>query len=234
MRIIKFMCIVSLFTAAIVESAAQSVDDICLKNIEALGGKVAVNNVKSLKITQVGTSHGSNMPIVTILVPGKIYYQKVRTSIGGMVSCVNGNDAWTHTTAPTPKTTTIPWAKAKSMLIDSKFYGPLYDYYVNGEESDVKIISIDGHSTINREDCYKLTVTYKSGYKTTVFVSKLDNMIKKAESSSGIVRYNNYKKVNGVMIPRYVEITNALGTVTAVVSKVNINSKINNDMFSRP
>ena len=51
-------------------------------------------------------------------------------------------------------------------------------------------------------------------------------MIKKVESSLGSIRYNNYKKVDGVMIPQYVEITNTMGTVSAVITKVKINSKI--------
>lgn len=220
--------------ATTVELAAQSISDICLKNVEALGGKVAVNNVNSLEIIQVGTSNGNNMPMVTILVPGKIYYQKVHTSVGTMITCVNGSDGWTHTAMPVPKTTDISTIRAKSILIDSKFYGPLFDYYVNGEKSDVNTICLNGYSTIDRDKCYQLSVTYKSGYKATVFVSLLDNMIKKVESSLGSIRYNNYKKVDGVMIPQYVEITNTMGTVSAVITKVKINSKINYDIFSRP
>ena len=234
MKTIKLMCIVFLLMVTTMELAAQSVADICKKNVEALGGKTLVNNVKSIKITQVGTSQGRNMPMVTIIIPGKAYYQKVRTPAGVMITCVKGRDGWTHTTIPAPKTITIPEVRARSMLIDSKFYGPLFDFYVNGEDSDVKTIILDGHSTIDREDCYRLSITYKSGYKATVFVSLLDNMIKKVETPSGTIRYSNYKKDNGVMIPRYVEITNVMGTVTAVVSKVNINSRINNDIFARP
>lgn len=233
MKFVKKSCIFSLLMAVSASASAQSIDDICAKHVENLGG-TAVSKVSSLKITQVGTSQGNNIPMTTILVPGKTYYQKVRTVYGSLTTCVNGNDAWTYTTSPSPKTTTIPAVMAKSMLIDSKFYGPLYDYYVNGDASDVKTISIEGHSTIDREDCYKLLVTYKSGYKATAYVSTLDHMIKKVESLSGTLKYNNYKKSSGVMIPRYVEMTNANGTITTVVSKVDINCKVKNDILSRP
>lgn len=214
--------------------SAQSVDDICAKHVENLGGSTAIANVKSLKITQIGTSQGNDIPMTTILIPGKTYYQKVRTAIGSLTTCVNGDDAWTYTTSPSPKTTSIPPIMAKSMLIDSKFYGPIYDYYINGNASDVKGISIDGHSTIDREDCFKFIITYKSGYKVTAYVSSLNYMLKKVESASGTFKYDNYKKASGVMIPRYVEMTNANGTITTVVSKVEVNCKIKNDIFTRP
>lgn len=234
MKYVKCLSVWSLFILANIHLQAQTIDDICAKNVESLGGKEAVEKVKSLKITQVGTSQGKNMPMTTIMIPGKVYYQKVRTSMGILITCANGNEGWTYTTMPMPKTNTLPVNTAKSLLIDSKFYGPIYDYYVNGDESDVKEISIDGHLTIDREDCHKLNITYKSGYKISVYVSSLDNMIRKTETPAGIIKFKNYKKTSGVMIPRYVEITNINGTITATVSKVSINSNINNDIFTRP
>ena len=56
--------------------SAQSVNDICARHVENLGGSAAIANIKSLKITQVGTSQGNDIPMTTILIPGKTYYQK--------------------------------------------------------------------------------------------------------------------------------------------------------------
>ena len=228
------MSLLALLLAVPIIAGAQSVMDLCKKNVEDLGGKSAVETVKSLKITQVGTSQGKNMPMVTILIPGKAYYQKIRTDMGSFTTCVNGNEGWTYTTSPAPKLNIMPSKMMKSLLIDSKFYGPLYDYYVNGAKADVVTITNEGHTTIDRENCYKLAVTYKSGYKVTIYLSSLSYMIKKVESVTGIIKYNNYKKIGGVMIPRYLEISNGNGLVTAVVSKVSVNSKIRNDLFARP
>lgn len=213
---------------------AQGVDELCRLHVEKLGGKLAVEKIKSLRITQVGTSQGINMPMTTVLVPGKSYYQKVRNGVGYFVTCAHENKGWTYTTTSAPKSAKIPDNMVKSLMIDSKYYGPLYDYYVNAAESDVSAITVVGHTLVDREKCYKLLVTYKSGYKSTVYLSSHSYMIKKVESAVGVIRYSNYKKASNVMIPRYIEMSNNNGTITSVVSKVEINCKIDNDLFLCP
>ncbi|MDR4931603.1 hypothetical protein [Segatella bryantii] len=213
---------------------AQSVKELCEHNVEKLGGKVAIERVKTLRITQIGTSNGLNMPTTTVILPGKAYYQKVRTSMGIFTTCVYDNKGWSYSSAQPTKVTDLPSNMARSLIIDSKFYGPLCDYYINGSNSDVKSIAKEGETTIDREKCFKLGVTYKSGYKATVYLSALDYMIRKVESPVGIFKYRNYKKVDQVMIPRYIEVTNNRGTIISVVSSIKVNSKVKNDMFARP
>lgn len=214
--------------------SAQSVKDLCNHHVEELGGKAAIQRVETLKITQVGTSNGMNMPTTTVIIPGKAYYQKVRTGMGTYTTCAYGDKGWSSSTTQSSKTIDLPSKMVRSLIIDSKFYGPLCDYYINGSNSNVESIVKEGETTVDREKCFKLGVTYKSGYKATVYLSTLDYMIRKVESPTGIFKYRNYKKTGQVMIPRYVEVTNNKGTITSVVSSIKINGKVKNDMFSRP
>lgn len=214
--------------------SAQSVENLCDHHVEELGGKAAIQRVETLKITQVGTSNGMNMPITTVMMPGKAYYQKVRTDKGTYTTCAYGDKGWSSSTTQSSEAIDLPSMMVRSLIIDSKFYGPLCDYYINGSNSDVESIVKEGETTVDREKCFKLGVTYKSGYKATVYLSTLDYMIRKVESPVGIFKYRNYKKTDQVMIPRYVEVTNNKGTITSVVSSIKINGKIKNDMFSRP
>ena len=220
--------------AVALASNGQTVDELCKSNVTALGGKSAIGNVKTLKITQVGTSQGTNMPMTTVLMPGKAYYQKIRTSAGSIVTSVKDSHGWTYASMPQPSTTELSVPMAKSMLIQSKFYGPLYDYYVNRDASDVKTISMLKTENIDREKCFNLEVIYKSGYKANIYLSSRDYMIRKVVSPTGTIKYRNYKKAKGVMIPRYVEMTNSNGNITAVVSQVKVNCKIEDDLFTRP
>lgn len=231
---IKSILLASTLLATSLTMSAQMVNELCQSHVRALGGKTMVNAIRTLKITQVGTLQGTNMPMITILIPGKAYYQKIRTSMGTMVSCVYGTKGWTYSSYPQLRTTSLSEPMAKSMLIQSKFYGPLYDYYVNGDSSDVKSITKLGMENIDREKCYHLEVIYKSGYKANVYLSSHDYMIYKVVSPTGVIKYGNYKKMKGVMIPRYIEIINGRGNITAIVSKININSEINNVLFTRP
>lgn len=231
---IKNLTCLVLMLASPMLVCAQSVKELCEHNVEKLGGKAAIEHVETLKITQVGTSNGMNMPTTTVIMPGKAYYQKVRTSMGTFTTCAYDNNGWSNSTTQSSKTVDLSSKMAQSLIIDSKFYGPLCDYYINGNNSDVGSIVKEGETTVDREKCFKLEVTYKSGYKATVYLSALDYMIRKVESPMGIFKYRNYKKVGQVMIPRYVEVTNNRGTITSVVSSVKINSKVKNDMFARP
>lgn len=214
--------------------SAQSVEDLCDYHVGELGGKAAIQRVETLKITQVGTSNGMNMPITTVMMPGKAYYQKVRTEKGTYTTCAYGDKGWSSSTTQSSEAIDLPLMMVRSLIIDSKFYGPLCDYYINGSNSDVETIVKEGETTVDREKCFKLGVTYKSGYKATVYLSTLDYMIRKVESPMGIFKYRNYKKTCQVMIPHYVEVTNNKGTITSVVSNIKINGKVKNDMFSRP
>lgn len=231
---VKNLTCLALMLASSMLVSAQSVKELCEHNVEKLGGKVAIEQVKTLKVTQIGTSNGMNMPTTTVIMPGKAYYQKICTGMGTFTTCAYGNKGWSNSTAQSSKTMDLPSKMVCSLIIDSKFYGPLCDYYINGSNSDVESIVNEGETTVDREKCFKLGVTYKSGYKATVYLSALDYMIRKVESPAGIFKYRNYERAGQVMIPRYVEVTNNRGTITSVVSSVKINSKVKNDMFSRP
>lgn len=158
--------------------SAQSVKDLCDHHVEELGGKAAIQRVETLKITQVGTSNGINMPTTTVIMPGKAYYQKVRTAMGTYTTCAYGDKGWSSSSTQSSMTIDLPSKMVRSLIIDSKFYGPLCDYYINGISSDVESIVKEGETTVDREKCFKLGVTYKSGYKATVYLSSLDYMTK--------------------------------------------------------
>ena len=116
--------------------SAQSVKDLCDHHVEELGGKAAIQRVKTLEITQVGTSNGMNMPTTTVIIPGKAYYQKVRTGMETYTTCAYGDKGWSSSTTQSSKTIDLPSKMVRSLIIDSKFYGPLCDYYINGSNSN--------------------------------------------------------------------------------------------------
>lgn len=232
MKTVQLFLLLSLLCPSLMMNA-QTVDEICQHHVKALGGEQAVNNIKTLKMVQTGTSQGMDMPITSIVIPGKAYYQKIQTSMGYIISSVHGDSGWTYSSSSSRKTTLSP-AMTQSMLIQSKFYGPLFDYYVNKKTTEVKNITMAGTTTIDREKCYHLEVYYKSGYKATVYLSSRNYMILKAISPAGTIKYGNYRKVKGVLIPYYIEIFNNQGTIVATTFKIEINGKIDNALFAHP
>ena len=88
---------ISLCCAVVVSvcAHAQSVEELCKEHVDHLGGKTAVEKVKTIKIQQVTPSKISPTSVYTYYEPGKVYFQKRRSreltltcSRNSMVHCM--------------------------------------------------------------------------------------------------------------------------------------------------
>lgn len=224
---ILLLCIATIATA-------QTVENLCIKHIEHLGGAKAASKISSLKIKQIATSNKMEMPITTILVPGKVYYQTIKSIYGTSTTSVTQEKGWINNPFATPNYKELSPNTIKTYIINSKYLGPLYDYTVNGKNSDVLSISIEDTTNINRDICYKLQVTYKSGYTIHVYLSQNNYMIKKVDTPFGITQYDNYRKVKGVMMPYYIEISNQQGVMTSIVTTIQTNVNVDYAKIAHP
>lgn len=213
---------------------AQTAENLCKKNVEYLGGVNATSKISSLKIKMIATSNNMEMPITTILVPGKVYYQTIKSLYGTSITSVTSDKGWIQNPFATPHYNELPKNSIKTYLINSKYLGPLYDYAVNGNSSDIATISIEDSINVDRDLCYKLQVVYKSGYTIHVFLSKSSYMIKKVETPIGITKYDNYKRVKGVMMPYYIETTNNQGVMISIVTTIQPNIKVDYAKIAQP
>lgn len=214
--------------------SSQNVEDICKTHIERLGGAENVQKVKSVYIEQIIYSNNRELPQSTIIVPGKVYYQEVNFQQGKNVISVVDGKGWMINPFVSSKVKELTEKEANSYMINSKVFGPLYDYYTNKESSEVRDILIEGELQIKKKDCYKLKVTYQSGFIATVYLSKKDYMIQKVENSFGSMEYSDYKKVDQVMFPLCVEITNKMGVMVGEVITLKTNIDIDYGRLSKP
>jgi hypothetical protein len=203
-------------------------------HVEKLGGVSNLNTIENINIEQTVYSNNTEIPQTTLIVPGKVFYQEINFPIGKNIICVVDGSGWMLNPYISTKANILSEKEAENYMINSNVYGPLYDYYINKEKSIVKEILLEGEKKIERDNCYKLKAVYKSGFVVYVYVSKKSFMIRKSENDLGAMTYSDYKKVNNVMFPFVIEITNKMGVITGEVIDLKVNIKINNEKFNKP
>ena len=93
---------ISLCCAVVVSvcAHAQSVEELCKEHVDHLGGKMAVEKVKTIKIQQVTPSKISPTSVYAYYEPGKVYFQKRRSRELTLTTCATLKDAWNHSSYP--------------------------------------------------------------------------------------------------------------------------------------
>ena len=219
---------------AVVGICAQTVDDICAQNVHQLGGMAAAAKIKSLQLQQIVVAQGGEMPVTTLLVPGVAFYQRVKSPLGTMMVCAYRDKGWTFNSAPTPQTELMSADMIESYIIGSKFLGPLFDYYVNRKESDVASLTLIGEKDLDGEPCFELEASYRSGYKMLVCMSRKDGLIRQTSSPAGVIRYEDYRNVGGVMVPFMVLSSNAQGLILTRVTSAQVNVDLEGKILAMP
>ena len=213
---------------------AQSVEELCKEHVSHLGGKAAVEKVRTIKMQQVTPEKVSPTMVYTYSEPGKIYFQRKRSRELTLTTCATLKEAWNHSSYPVSETQSLSTQAKKTLLLQSKFYGPLYDYAVHGDSSDVASVSLGGTVDVDGVPCYALNVVYKSGNKAQVDIAKKDYMIKRIISPIGVLKYGDYRTVSGLKLPYHLESYTRQGSIVLDVFRTDINSTINHQELERP
>lgn len=212
---------------------AQNIRDICKIHIERLGGIDAINKIENISVEQVLYSNNREIPQTTIIIPYKLFYQEVSIQFKKNIICVIDGKGWFVNSYLSEMSKDLSEKDANIYMSNSNIFGPLYDYYSDNGKSMVKNITLEGEEKVGKSTCYKLKVIYKSDFVVYVYVSQKDYMILKSKNNFGTIVYSDYKKVNKVMFPFSIEITNAGGVMTGDVINLKTNIKIDYDMFNK-
>ena len=84
------------------------------------------------------------------------------------------------------------------------------------------------------ESCFELEASYRSGYKMLVCVSRKDGLIWQTSSPAGVIRYEDYRNVGGVMVPFMVLSSNAQGLILTRVTSAQVNVDLEGKILAMP
>jgi hypothetical protein len=213
---------------------AQTVDEIINKFTDALGGKDKISQVKSIYTENTVEAMGNTSNSIEYLVQGKGF--KSESEFQGMkiVNCVTDKGGWLiNPFAGGTDAQAMPDGAYKASKDQIYFGGSLLDYANKGNK--VELAGEEGNN-------YKLKVT-KEGTETTYFIDKSTYYVNKAVAKGEMMGQSieietdlsDYKKTDfGIVVPYSRTINYGGFSVTAKVSKVEVNKDIDLKIFEMP
>jgi hypothetical protein len=215
---------------------AQTVDEIVNKNVDAMGGKDKLDQIKTVYSTNTTQVMGNEGPMTTQIVNGKGY--RLDTEVNGqkMTQVYTDKGGWQinpYMGATTPQA--IPDEVYKQSKGQLYFTGPLYNYAAKGNK--VELLGKDGNA-------YKLKITNADSVETIAYVDATTYYLTKitrqtnfmGQSMELSVTFSNFKKADlGITIPYTTEISyGGQFTITNNVNKIEFNKAIDPAVFEMP
>ena len=213
---------------------AQTAEDIVAKNLQAIGGKDAVTNTKSVVITSNLEVMGNDVPTTTTIVAGKGFKSETDFQGTKIVQCVTDHGGWAVNPMAGQNTpTAISDADLKTSQAQLNIV-PLTNYAANGGK-----LELVGKDTAD----YKVKLTNDNGYNVTYYINMKTYFIDKedvhltmqGQQVDGSVVFSDYRKLdNGLFIPYKIERALPQYTLNITHQKVEINKEIDPAVFEMP
>ena len=214
---------------------AQTADEIVNKYVAAVGGKTAIENIKTLYIESDVDVMGNNAPSTTWIVNGKGFKSELDFNGSKIVQCVNEKGGWTINPMMGSSTAQpLPDEQLKVMKGRIDVGGPLYDYAAKGGK-----IELLGQDSVD----YKVKLTTADGIPVTFFVNKKTYLIDKTVSTVSAqgqdmettAIFSDYRKLdNGYVINFGQQVSLPMYTLNITHKKVEINKPIDPAIFEMP
>ena len=216
---------------------AQTADEVVNKYVAAIGGKPAIESVKTLYIESDAEAMGNQLPSVTWIVNGKGYKNEVDFNGTKIVNCFSEKGGWSINPMTGASTATaMPEEQTKSMKGQMNVGGPLYDYAAKGS----KIELVPGKDAADSDYRIKLTAAAAT---TTFSINKKTYYIDKSVTSANMmgqdveitVSFSDYRKIDGGYVLAFSQsIVNPQYTVNITHKKVEVNKPIDPAIFDMP
>jgi len=222
-------------------AAAQTVDEIIAKSIEARGGEAKLRAVKSMRFTgkfEVGP--GMEAPTTLLLKrPGMV---RLEFSLQGMtaIQAYDGKDGW-DVMPFQGKKDPEPMAAddVKQMEDQADMDGPLMDYKAKGNT-----VEYLGKEKAEGSDAYKLKVTKKNGNVETTYIDADTGLEVKTVAKIKIrgneteveTTYSDFRTVEGLTLPFAFEqgVVGSPQKQKFTIEKVEVNPDLSDAQFHMP
>lgn len=217
-------------------AATPTADEIVSKHLAAIGGKDAINQVKSLTMDTSVQVMGNELPSTTTILDGVGF--KTETDFNGskIVQCVNGKGGWNiNPMAGSSDPTPMSDDEYKAARPQIHVGGSLLDYA--GQGSKVELVGKDANG-------YKVKLTTKDGVEETYVFDPATYYVKTMSRKGSMqgqevdvtTTYTDYKKTDvGYMMPYQMDVDfGGQFQLSISVKKVELNKTIDPSIFDMP
>jgi outer membrane lipoprotein-sorting protein len=224
-----------------VAAAAQTVDEIVQKNIDARGGMQKLKAIKSIKATGKLTIPGPGIeaPITMQQKRPNAFRMEVTLQGKSMVQAYDGDSGWKiDPFQGSSEPEKLAGDDLKDAQEQADIDGPLVDYKAKGHT-----VEFVGKEDLEGTPVYKLKLTLKTGDVSYLYIdagSFLDLKITSKRKSSGseieVDSYqSNYKPVGGVLFPFSIEQKIQGQTVAQIaIDKIDLDAPLDDAAFKMP
>ena len=241
-RLLLLTLVPAVLTGVPIASADDlgSVDAIIAKMIESLGGRKAMDNVKTMRVTgkMVMGDGAMEAPLrLEFKLPSSLRMEFTFQGMTG-IQAYDGETGW-FTMPFMGKTDPekMPPEQVKQIADQADLHGPLVDYAKKGNK-----VELLGKEDDEGSEVYKLKVTKKNG-DVEIHLLDAEHLIplktKTKVDFQGTemeveVSYGDYKEVAGLMVAHSIETRTDMMSQTFTFEKVEINVDLPDDRFTMP
>jgi hypothetical protein len=221
-------------TAAAVPSLTA--DEVVAKYLDAIGGKAAIGQVKSISMELSVQVMGNDAPGTTVVVDGVGYRNETLFNDSKIIQVYTPKGGWqVNPMAGMMDPTPLPDDQYKAGKDQIYVGGQFYDYAAKG--SKIELLGRDG-------DTYKIKLTTKDDLATTYVIDGATFLVRSATRAGKMqdqdvditTTYTDYRKMDGGYTVPY-----AIGVdfggqfqITIAVKKVEVNKTIDPAIFDMP
>ncbi|MEN8120148.1 MAG: hypothetical protein ABFS35_07365 [Bacteroidota bacterium] len=228
-----FLIILFLCVSPIVK--AQNVDKIIAKHINAHGGVKNWEAIKSMKITGKFTAFSVMKDFYAIKTKKGAYYSELHLGKHKVKESFNGKTGWT---IDPWQEINYPRALNKTELNvfkqKAEFFTPFYKYKEKGHK-----VEFLGEKNIDGIDVYVIKLTRPSGKFETWYLNTKTYLEYKYESewvdfafsSPAESYFDDFRKINGIIIPFYIERTFRQRNRVTQINNIEFNNKVDESLF---
>ena len=223
--------------------AAQTVDDLVAKHIEARGGYEKLKAVQTMRITRtVATPFNDVRVIIYRKRPSLFRAEQGPTQPGAPLvpRGVSADGAWDTIQGKVVMRSEAAAAEARDL--DADFDGLLVDWKQKGH-----MVTLAGKEALPGGEAYKLAVRTRSGAERTIYLDAATYLERRHEGTLNmpggrqfnvVMDFGNYREVNGVKFPYDIN-EDRTGkepslSYAAYTEKIELNVPLEDALFAPP
>jgi outer membrane lipoprotein-sorting protein len=228
-------------------AAAQTVDELIARNLEARGGEEKLRALQTMRINGTVTVQGMDVPITVMAKRPNLMRQEMQIQDKKVVTAFDGATAWMiNPMLGSGEPQEIIGPQAELTRDQSDFDGSLLDYRKKGHT--VELVKGDGpQGTEKLEDgtaVYHLKVTRSNGRIQHYYLHadrgievKQSSEVEGPDGQKMLVEQelSDYREIDGIMVPHSVKsLMDGTPVVTMKVEKIEFNAPIEDAAFKMP
>ena len=232
-RLLSLASFLLLFGSSSRLACAQEPEKVVEQYVKAAGGRRALSRIQTLALEGTFTTEDGKSGTFTLdtKLPNR-YYEELLVGDQNLIEAYNGKSAWCRNAAGELSTLVGP----EGMQLEAA--ARYYNSRLANPKKEKLALTFVGHAQVRGRDTLQLELTTATGMKRQAFFDPQTHLIvKEAGTVGGLeeeILYDDYQTVDGVKLPRKIELHRDGAKYDITVTRPVINGTIGERVFDFP